>query len=159
MAELGFDGSETDLGQDVAGSFLVNGVSEAAIGNGQRLVGNGENENTADLQVRVGLTSSQVQPGADANLTITRGIAARLEQVLNSLFDTGNGRIKAVNDSFDEQVEDIQATIERQTALFDARQEALLAEFIALETAVSQLQSTGSFLSAQLSAFSQLAPR
>ena len=156
LAALGFDGTEQDTGQDVVGAYLVDGVEETATGTGRLLIGTAENENTADLQVRVTLTQSQVQSGADANLTVTRGIAARLDQILSSVLDPVTGRIKAINDSFDGEIESIEASIERQNEFFEAQQQSLVAQFVALESTISELQSTGNFLAAQLAAIGSL---
>jgi flagellar hook-associated protein 2 len=159
LADLGFAGTESDFGQDVVGKFIADGVEETTIGSGRLLIGDRENANTGDLQVRVQLSSAQVTSGADAVLTVTRGLASRLDKVLESFLDPVDGRVKTINDGFDERVEDIQASIQRSNEIFQERQKSLLREFIALETAVSQLQSTGNLLSAQLGAFAQLAPR
>jgi flagellar hook-associated protein 2 len=158
LADLGFAGTESDFGQDVVGKFIADGVEETTIGSGRLLIGDRENANTGDLQVRVQLSSAQVTSGADAVLTVTRGLASRLDKVLESFLDPVDGRVKTINDGFDERVEDIQASIQRSNEIFQERQKSLLREFIALETAVSQLQSTGNLLSAQLGAFAQLAP-
>ncbi|MGH7225340.1 MAG: flagellar filament capping protein FliD, partial [Gemmataceae bacterium] len=56
LTTLGFTGSESGTGQNVAGSFLVNGVSEAATGSGQTLTSALTNTNTAGLVVRSTLT-------------------------------------------------------------------------------------------------------
>jgi flagellar hook-associated protein 2 len=155
-SELGFVGTESDQGQDVVGKFIVNGVDEIAVGTGRLLIGDSENENTADLQVRVTLGSSQVQSGVDGNITVTRGLAAKLDLVLNSILDPGTGRVKTVNDSFEEQIQDIEETIARQNALVEQRQQSLIKEFIALETAISGFQSAGNFLATQLAGVSGL---
>ncbi|MBL8849703.1 MAG: flagellar filament capping protein FliD [Planctomycetaceae bacterium] len=156
LAALGFSGSESDNGVDVAGTFIINGETETAIGRGRVLTGDSENENTADLQVRVSLTASQIVAGQEASLTVTRGVASRLDQVLGTLLDSTTGRVKQVDDRFDEEAEDIQKVIDRQKTRFDAQQESLLKQFQALETAVSQLKTTSSFLSSQLSGVNNL---
>ncbi|MEX2288669.1 MAG: flagellar filament capping protein FliD [Planctomycetaceae bacterium] len=156
LGALGFAGSESDTGQDVVGTFVVDGVDEPATGKGRLLVGNPSNANTADLQVRVTLAPSQVQAGVDANVTVTRGIASRLDQVLTSLLDPVTGRAKAVNDGFDETAQAVQAAIDRQNQIFQIRQEALLKQFAALESSVGELQSVGNLLATQLSAISNL---
>jgi len=156
LAALGFAGTESDGGVDVAGTFIVNGETESAIGRGRVLTGNSENKNTADLQVRVSLTSSQVVAGEEASLTVTRGVASRLDQVLGTLLDSTSGRVKQVDERFDDEAEDIQKVIDRQKSRFDAQQESLLKQFQALETAVSQLKTTSSFLSSQLSGVNNL---
>lgn len=159
LAALGFSGTETDAGVDVAGTFIVNGVTEAAVGRGRVLTGDPDNANTADLQVRVTLTPSQVVAGEEATLTVTRGVASRLDQVLGSLLDSTTGRVKQVTDRFDDEAEDIQIVIDRQKARFNSQQESLLRQFAALETAVNELQTTSSFLNAQLTGLSSLRPR
>ena len=96
------------------------------------------------------LTTSQVQPGTDANITVTRGLASKLDQILNSLLDPIDGKLKITNDTFDATVKGLEESIEKQNERFEAQRDALIAQFVALETAVSQLQTTGNFLSAQL---------
>lgn len=150
LASLGFDGTETGRGQDVVGQFIVDGVAEEALGRGRLLTGDLENENTADLQIRVTLSESQVQAGTDATITLTRGVGSRLDTILGKLLDPVSGRIKTANDEFDAKIEDIDSTIEQQNELFESRREQLEREFVALESAVSQLQSQSSFLAAQL---------
>lgn len=156
---LGFLGTETGLGQNVAGNFLVNGQVEAASGNGQLLTGASGNANTADLQVRVTLTPAQVLAGADADLTVTRGLASKLDQALSNVLDPVTGRLKTINDGFQEDIDDIQETIDRRTALFEARREALLKQFVALERTVSQLKTTGDYLMNQLAGLRQISTR
>lgn len=150
LADLGFAGTETDIGLDVAGQFVVNGEVEAATGTGQVLSGNSGNANTSGLQLLVTLTPSQVVPFIDADLTVTRGIAAEFSRLLTPIQDPVTGRLKLLDDSLQAQIDQINESIERQTKVMDARRESLVKQFIALETAVSQLKSTSSFLSAQL---------
>jgi flagellar hook-associated protein 2 len=150
LTALGFDGTESDQGQDVVGRFIVNGVEEEAIGRGRLLTGDADNEYTGDLQISVTMTDSQVQSGVDAELDLTRGIGSRLDQLLGSLLDPTTGRIKTANDEFDAKIEDIDDTIARQNELFESRRTQLELEFVNLESAVSQLQSQGSFIAAQL---------
>jgi flagellar hook-associated protein 2 len=156
LTALGFSGSETDTGQDVAGKFIVDGFDETAVGNGQLLSGDSDNENTAGLQIQVTLTSSQLQSGAEATLTVTRGIAARMEGVLDTILDPVTGRIKTLNDGFDDTVDSIQEAIDRINDQFEAQRDRLVREFAALESTVNQLQTTSSFLTTQLLALSNL---
>ncbi|MFN9971386.1 MAG: hypothetical protein ACK58T_15985, partial [Phycisphaerae bacterium] len=50
LTDLGLTVGQSDIGTDVAGAFVVNGVRETGIGRGRVLSGDAENENTADLQ-------------------------------------------------------------------------------------------------------------
>ena len=158
LTSLGFDGTESALGKNVVGNFIVDGVAETAVGSGQFLIGDSGNANTAGLQVRVTLTSADVQPGAEAVLTVSRGVASRLGQILENFLDPVTGKIKAINEGFDDRIQSVEDSITRQNEALQLRQEALSREFIALETAISQLQSTGNFLTSQLASLSSLAP-
>lgn len=158
LTALGLTSGQTDDGQDVAGTFIVNGETETAVGRGRVLTGDIDNEHTADLQVRISLTSAQVVPGSEANLTVTRGVASRLDQVLGQLLDSTTGRVKQVDDRFDEEIEDIDSVIDRQAARFEAAQQSLLRQFSALESAVAELQNTSNFLTTQLASLSSFKP-
>jgi len=150
VTDLGLTTSLTDTGRDVVGSFIVDGQTEVAVGRGRVLSGDPENENTADLQVQVTLTPGQVGSGVEGSLTVTRGFASSLDQVLGELLDVEDGLLASIDDGFTDQLDSIQASIDRQKATFDRQKESLLVQFQALETAISQMQSTGNYLSSQL---------
>lgn len=150
LAALGFAGGENAQGVDVAGTFIVNGQVESAVGRGRVLSGNADNANTADLQVRIALSPAQVVAGSEATVTVTRGVASRLDQLLGSMLDSVTGTIKQVDDRFDQTADDIQKSIDRQNARFEAAQESLIKQFTALESVLNQLQTTSSFVSSQL---------
>ncbi len=150
-AALGFDGTESDNGVDVVGQFIVNGQVETAVGNGRVLIGESENENTADLQVIVTLTPDQIDlSGPEGELRVTRGITSQLDQYLNDVLDSEDGTLKIINDEFDAQIESIDASIERINEITEARRQSLIAEFTALESILADLQNTGNILSSQL---------
>lgn len=151
LASLGLGGGESDIGQDVAGEFIVNGQVEAATGRGRLLSGNATNTNTADLQLRVSLSSAQLGVGNEASVTVTRGITSRLDQLIGKLTDSENGLLENVSGEFDDQLESLQKTLDRQQATFDKQQESLVKQFTALEEALAKLQSTSTALGAQLS--------
>jgi flagellar hook-associated protein 2 len=156
LTDLGFTGTETATGQNVAGSFLVNAVTETAQGSGQLLTGSSTNANTADLQVRVTMTPAQVGGGVQTDLTITRGLASMMDAVITSLLDPTNGRMKSIDDSFQSTEDNIQKEIDRQTAAMTAKQQSLAQQFINMEQAISQLQGIGNYLTTQ---FAQLQPK
>jgi flagellar hook-associated protein 2 len=150
LTDLGLTSGLNDIGQDVAGSFIVNGKAEAATGRGRVLSGNSDNENTADLQVRVSLTSSQIVSGVESEITVTSGVGASLDNLLAEFLDTENGIVSNADDGFSDQIDGIQKSLDRQQATFDRQQAALLKQFTALESALSNLKSTSSFVSSQL---------
>lgn len=150
LGALGFTGTETGRGQDVVGHFLVNGQVEAAVGTGQFLVGSSTNANTADLQVRVTLTDSQIVSGSEASLTVTRGVASKLDTVLSGMLDPVNGRLKAIGGTFQTNIDNLKKVIDKQNQVFEAKRQALVRQFVALESVVSKLKSTGDLLAGQL---------
>jgi flagellar hook-associated protein 2 len=150
VTTLGFTAGTSDTGRDVAGTFIVDGVTESAVGRGQVLTGNADNENTADLQLRIKLAPSEIVPGVEAQVTVTQGLASSLDTILNDMLDPINGGLKIIDDRFDDEAKNLQDSLERQQSLFDLQREALVREFVALETSLSELKSTGEFLSSQL---------
>lgn len=151
LSALGYTGSETSTGTDVAGSFVVNGVTEAATGVGQALTGNSTNTNTSGLVVAVTLTPSQVPPtGVDSTLTVTRGLASTLNDSLQSILDPVNGQFTQIANQISTAISSAQADITTQTAAMNAQQTALMAQFAALETVMANLQQTSNLLTSAL---------
>ena len=147
---LGFSGSEAGVGKDVAGSFIVNGKIESATGTGRILIGNSDNENTADLQIRVTLDPSQVGTGIEGEMTVSRGITSRMDQFLGEFLDSSKGSLATINSGFDLRLESIDTSIERVNQISAAKREYLIKQFSALERALSELKTTSSVVSSQL---------
>jgi len=150
LADLGLVGTETGVGVDVAGSFIVNGKTEIATGNGRVLIGDANNENTADLQLRVTLDPSQVVAGIEGEVAISRGLTSRLDQYLSRFLDTTTGSLGTINQGFDSRIESIEASIARVNAISQSKTDYLIQQFAALERILGELQSTSSFVTAQL---------
>lgn len=79
------------------------------------------------------------------------GIGVRLGSLINDLTDIEGGELTAVQDGLLDQLGSLDNSISRQQAIFDAQQADLIAQFVALESAISELQTTSSFLTRQLS--------
>lgn len=155
---LQLDLGQTDSGVDVAGYFTVDGQTELATGKGRILTGDIDNENTSGIQLKVSLSNAQLAGGEiTSDLTITRGIGSQLNQTIESLLDTESGRIKSSDDAFSQQVESVDRSIDRLVSLFESKKEQLIQEFLALESNVSQLRNTSSFLASQLGGVTSLA--
>lgn len=150
LSALGFTAGQSDTGRDVAGSFIVNGNTESATGRGRILSGNPGNNNTADLQVSISLTQSQVIAGSEGTVTVSRGLASSLDLVLGRFLDSEKGLMSAVGSGFNAQLDSIQKSIDRQKTIFDLQEASIRKQFQALETAISQMNATSSYLGAQL---------
>lgn len=156
VADLGLTVGQTDTGRDVVGSFVVNGQTEAAVGRGRILSGDPDNANTADLQISVTLSPGQVVPGVEGTVTVSRGLASILDQALSQVLNTETGVLSAVEDGFDRQIESVDTAIARQTNLFNLQEASIRQQFQALETAISQMNATSSYLGGQLASLPQV---
>ena len=145
LSALGFAGTETDHGQDVAGQYFVNGVAEDATGIGRILTGSTTNTNTADLAVQVTLTSSQLQVGTEATLAVTHGLASRLDNLLENILDPVSGRLQAISDRFRKSAEDARAATLQEAKGMDDRRAALVRQFANMEQTLGRLKSAGEF--------------
>ncbi|MBY0228117.1 MAG: flagellar filament capping protein FliD [Gemmataceae bacterium] len=159
LAALGFTAGQSATGQNVAGHFLVNGVQETATGSGQVLIGGSGNARTDGLQVKVTLDPSQLNADPnmpEARVTVSRGLASQLDRVLNSFLDPVRGRMKTIDEGFQRQIDDLQASITRDNALIGQRRDVLVRRFADMETAVSRLRSLGATIASQLAGLGSL---
>lgn len=155
LSALGFAGGESSTGIDVAGSYVVDGVTETATGVGQILTGNSTNSNTAGLSTVVTLTPSQILPGGnDSTLTVTRGVAANLEGLLKGMTDPVTGQLTQLSNQFAKQIQAAQDDVTKQTTAMNTQQAALMRQFASLETVLANLQSQANLLTSAFSSSS-----
>jgi len=154
---LGFRSAASAAGTDVAGSFLVNGKSESATGSGRLLTGNSGNANTDGLSVNVTLLPSQITTGAEANLTVTQGVAAQLGKALNSLLDPTTGQLQNIDQNFQSQITAYQSQITQLQQEYNAKEAALTTEFTNMETTLSNLKNASNFITQQTAALQTVA--
>ncbi len=145
---LGLSNGTAYVGADVTGT--ING--EAAQGQGQLLCGKEDNATTAGLKLRVTLEPSQVVDGVDGSITISKGLAARLGELVDSFTRAGEGLFDRRVSSYQNQVDALQERIEDIYERLELRRESLLKEFYGMEEALAQLSAQGQFLTNQLAA-------
>lgn len=141
------------IGRDVAGT--ING--EAATGEGQTLTGNTGNASTEGLQLLVELTPDQLaeQGSSQGTVTVSRGVASRLEEFLAFLTDPNqDGPIQGAIEEANKRVEDLQSQIDAVNARIERERLRLSEQFARLEQALGTLQTTSAFLSRQLAQIS-----
>jgi len=146
---LGFTGTETGVGKDVAGYYVVKGKIETATGFGQILSGNSGNANTDGLQVKVTLTPSQITNTPEASLTVSSGIAQQLDQLLNQYLKPTTGTLATVNTQLNSQITDVGKTITNQNNLLQSKITSLQVQFTAMETTLSTLNALSQQLAIQ----------
>jgi flagellar hook-associated protein 2 len=145
---LGFSGGETGAGTDVAGTFSLNGTTIAASGNGQILTG-ATGTAGEGLQIKYTGTAAQVASGVDGTLNFSGGYATLLNKLATSALADGSalaGRTTGINSS----LTDISAERDKINRQLTATEARYRAQFTALDTMISSLNSTSSFLTQQL---------
>ncbi len=142
-ADAIFGTSPTSVaGLDVAGT--IGGF--AALGSGQKLTG--ANGTPVD---GLALTVSGGSLGARGSTSYSKGIAARLNDTLTSILGS-DGVIQATTDGAQSQITDINKQEVTVQARLDQIQQAYYAQYTALDTEISSLKTTSSYLTQQLAA-------
>jgi len=143
---IGLLSPETTDGTNVAGT--ING--EEAKGIGQLLKGLEDNETTDGLVLRITLDESQVSDAVEGTINITKGIAARLRDKVNSYILEGDGLLDRKVISYEKQIEDLTDQISKIDSRLESRRESLYKQYYAMENALAEFKSTSDFLTTQL---------
>ncbi len=150
LPALSFSGSESGSGTDVAGSFSLNGATIAATGSGQLLTGLSGSAG-ADLKMLYTGNAAQVAANPSATLDFSRGFAARLAQLATDMLDS-TGAIAGRTAGFQKSIQDVdQRRTDMNARLVDI-EARYRAQYGALDTLISNMNQTSSFLTQQLAA-------
>ncbi|MDH4156824.1 MAG: flagellar filament capping protein FliD [candidate division Zixibacteria bacterium] len=133
-------------GQNVQGT--ING--EAAEGQGQFLTGKEGNATTSGLKLKITLDESQVIAGSEGSVTVTKGVASRLGDIVDSLTRAGEGTFDRRIGSYKNQVELIKERIKDIDARLAIRRESLLKKFYEMEIALGNFSAQSQYLNSQL---------
>lgn len=139
---LGMTGGQSVDGLDVQGT--ING--EKAEGSGQILTGKTGNKTTEGLKLRVTLGTFEVGSGDDGTVTVTKGVASRLAESLDSLTKSSDGFIDRRISSYQKQIDSLKERVKEFDARLVLRKESLVRKFSAMESALGQLNATNTFL-------------
>lgn len=146
-AAFGLDTATAVSGVDVAGT--IDGV--AAEGDGQVLYLSSGQGGASGLQVRI----LGDQTGSRGSITFVEGVAERTVDLITSMVGA-DGLIEAKTNSLSGELERIAESQARLEARMDAYRARLVAQFTAADSLISQLNSTGDYVTQQLAA---LAPQ
>jgi flagellar hook-associated protein 2 len=135
----------TYSGVDVAGTL----DGETATGAGQALTGGSSNANTAGLSVKYTGTSDNTDAGT---VKLTLGFAALLDGTLYSITDPLEGYEAFKQNSLQDSIDSYDTEIEQMEAFLNRKMESMVNRFVAMELALSKIQSQGNWLSGQLNA-------
>lgn len=134
----------TTVGEDVAGQ--IGGVT--ATGSGKVLTGSG-----AAQGLKLEINGNTV--GDRGTATFTRGFADQLDDLLGSIL-ANDAVLDSVTDGIDARIDDIADARRVLDRRMDSLEQRLFAQFSALDVLVSQLNTTGAFLSQQLANLPQI---
>ena len=141
--------SVEDFGVDVAGTI----DGETATGDGRYLTGDEGNTNTGGLRVQASLTVAELttQGAAQGAIHTTFGFAEQIDRLMDSFLDSVNGSLTRRVKSLTNEDKSIQSQMDRIELRLEQVEFRYKNMFLAMERAISQFNSQGSFLSNQLS--------
>jgi len=129
-------------GVNVAGT--ING--EDATGSGQLLTGNEGNENTDGLKIRVTGTTT----GSYGTIVFTKGVAGLISEYVSLATEAITGTISNSRSSLESAIDNINDDLAELDEHLTDREEYLIAQFTAMESALNRLQTQGQFLAQQI---------
>jgi len=132
-------------GVDVVGT--ING--EAATGSGQLLMGNDGENNVDGLVIKYTGTAEGLDVG---EIKLTLGTAELFDRVLFNITDSYEGYVAFKQDSLQDSIDSFETKIEEMEARLDRKMENMINRFVAMETALSVMQSQSQWLSSQINA-------
>jgi flagellar hook-associated protein 2 len=125
-------------GVDVEGT--ING--EPATGNGKVLTGNSGNATTDGLSILVNSSTT----GEKGFVTYSRGVAAGLADLLERLTDPASGVLTNLQQGVQTRIDSLNSEMNRMVDRLAAMEERLRAQFAAMESSLSRLQSQSQYL-------------
>lgn len=138
----------THSGLDVQGTIN----SESATGSGQILTGDapgsGETTSVEDLAIKYTGTGT----GAQGNVEITMGVAELFDRSLFNITDQYLGYLAFKIDSTEDNIDSLETSIEEMEARLDLKTELMINQFVAMELALSKIQSMSNWLTGQVQA-------
>jgi flagellar hook-associated protein 2 len=150
LSALGFAGAESGAGTDVTGTLVLNGTSYTATGSGQTL--NGPTGSPAEgLSIKFIGTAAQVAAGEDAVLAVTEGHAAQLARFAEKTLGA-KGVVSTRTDGLNASIKDIGSRKDVLNGRMDRIEKQLRAQYVALDSLMSRMNTTSSFLTQQLAA-------
>jgi len=100
----------------------------------------------------VTLDAAGVTAGVEGAVTVTKGVASRLSEVVNSLTKSSDGTFDRRIAAYQNQIKNITDRVTQIDELLALRRDALLKQFYDMETALGQMSSISQYLDSQLGA-------
>jgi flagellar hook-associated protein 2 len=148
---LGLGAGVSIDGFDVEGT--ING--EEARGSGQYLTGEKDNENTAGLKLKITYTADQLGDGDEGTITLSKGLASKLNVHFTGLNATPNGLFDSRIKSYQNQVDNLSDRIADFDELLTLKRERLLLQFQRMELVLAQMGAQGDAITSAIAGFNQ----
>jgi flagellar hook-associated protein 2 len=132
-------------GADVVGT--INGG--AATGSGQLMTGNDGENNIEGLVIKYTGTAEGLDVG---EIKLTLGTAELFDRVLFNIADAYEGYVAFKQDSLQDSIYSFETKIEEMEARLDRKMEMMINRFVAMERALSIMQSQSQWLTGQINA-------
>jgi len=132
-------------GVDVAGTI----DGKAATGSGQLLTGNDGEENVDGLVIKYTGTEENLDVG---EVKLTLGVAELFNRALFYITDSYEGYVTFKQNSLQDNIDSFETKIEEMEARLDRKMESMINKFVAMETALSIMQSQSQWLTGQINA-------
>jgi len=148
LAALGYAGGESGAGTDVAGSFVLNNAIYTATGSGQFLTA-ASGSGADGIKIQYTGTPAQQAANNSAVLNYAEGYASKLYKFATGVLDPA-GAIAGRTGGLSQSIKDVgnqREGINRRLTQIEANYRA---QFAALDTMISSLNQTSSFLTQQL---------
>lgn len=143
---LGLANGFSQNGLDVAGT--ING--ELATGSGQILTGKEGNKTTDGLKIRVTLGERELLSGSEGSITLAKGVAAKMNDLIDGLTASGTGLVDRRIKGYESQLKTIEDRIDDLEERLTTRRESLLTKFYAMEELLASLNADSTYLEGQL---------
>ena len=117
-------------------------------GSGQNLTGDDGEANIDGLVIKYAGSNT----GDVGNIKFTIGVAELFDRALYSITDSYEGYVAFKQDSLSERISHLEENMERMNARLDLKMESMINRFVAMELALSKIQSMSSWLSSQIEA-------
>ncbi|MBN1213693.1 MAG: flagellar filament capping protein FliD [candidate division Zixibacteria bacterium] len=133
-------------GLDVQGT--ING--EEAVGHGRFLTGKEGNACTEGLKLEITLDASDLVDGPEGTISLSKGSAAKLDDLLDSLTRTSDGFLDSRIRSYQKQVDYLKERVAEFDERLAVRRDTLLQQFYRMEEILGELNSQNEYLTSQL---------
>jgi flagellar capping protein FliD len=138
-------------GQSVNGTNVEGTIDgKAAEGNGQLLRAPDKSGPASGMRVYVKLAESQLKPGPEATVKITKGVASRMSTYLTRIVNPLTGDMRRITQNLRDQVGSLDAQLKRMEERMAAKRQRLQERFSRLESQLSTLKQQQSYMQSQL---------